>query len=314
MKLARLLPPLLLLALIPWFFFGSPDYYSPRSVKFFWNFGHIVFFATAVFWMLILFGNFAKRNLGFQCFVVVLATTIVGVVIEWLQYGVGRQVDSYDVFRNVVGGLLALLWFSPAANFSSRRWLYFFRGIVTTLVLSQLFVLSVILVDEWLVENNPSVLSRFDSIYELSRWGRYDFSTALVEEPVVEGEYAFRVDLTTDQFSGVALRYLYRDWRDYEVLQLSIFNPNESDLTLVIRVNDKLHRLGSQAYADRFNRSMQLSPGWNQVKIQIDDIKTAPDKREMNLAEIESIEIFSVALDRAKTVFIDSVRLKKVAP
>lgn len=303
-----------LLAMVPWFFFGGPDYYSLRSVKFLWNFGHIVFFATAVFWSLRVFNVLANRSLGFQCLVVVLVTTVAGVLIEWLQYGLGRQVDIYDLIRNITGGLLALLWFPAAAHVANRRWLYFGRGIVTTLVLSQLFILSMILIDEWRVKNNQPRLSQFDSVYELSRWDRYDFSEALVEDPVKHGDYAFKVALTTDKYSGVALKYFYRDWRAYDVLQVSIFNPDDSDLSLVIRVHDKAHSLGIQQYPDRFNRRILLTPGWNQIEIDIKDIQSAPDRREINLAEIQAIGLFSVALKNPRTVFIDSLRLVKVAP
>ena len=93
---------LLLLSIVlmlPWFFWGGPDYYALRSYKFLWSFGHIVFFALLFFWAFLSVTTFSKRPFYIHVVVVLILTTFLGAVIEWIQSGVGRDVDWYDMGR-----------------------------------------------------------------------------------------------------------------------------------------------------------------------------------------------------------------------
>ena len=215
--------------------------------------------------------------------------------------------------RNTIGALIALLWFSPSAKSLNRKYLYVMRGAVVMLVLSQFIIVSTILLDEWRINSRQSVLSQFDSVFELGRWGVGE-DESLVTEPVLDGQYALRVSLSTDQYSGVSLKYFNRDWQHSTALILSMFNPLDEVLGLVVRINDKLHREGWQQYTDRFNRSVELEKGWNQVRIALVDVKNAPADRMMDLSSIESIGVFSVALPEPRVFYMDSVQLVKTAP
>ncbi|ARN74350.1 hypothetical protein [Oceanicoccus sagamiensis] len=310
MKLSNQLLPLALLLILPWFFWGGPGYYDFRSYKFLWNFGHIIFFALLSFWLL---KRLSERSGVLQISLVILVTAILGIAIEWIQNGIGRQLDLYDLGRNFLGAAIALCWWSPLIQTSQRSLLWISRTIAIGLVLSQLLILSSIILDEWRVNRGQPVLSQFDTSLEISRWKTND-KAVLVSSPVKEGQYALQVKLGTEQYSGVSLDYFFRDWRDYQALRLSIFNPDDSELAIVIRINDQRHLQAEQAYSDRFNRNIILQPGWNSVVFSVDVIEDEPEGRAMDITAIESIGIFTVALSEPKILTIDSVRLLKTSP
>ena len=92
---------LLLLLASPLFFFGGPDYYSPRLLNEFWNLGHLFFFG--------LFAVFLDRYLCsrrcpmlFRIVVTVTALLFVGLAIELIQLGVADRSFSWeDLFRDL---------------------------------------------------------------------------------------------------------------------------------------------------------------------------------------------------------------------
>ena len=62
-------------------------------------------------------------------------------------------------------------------------------------------------------------------------------------------------------------------------------------------------------YHDRFNKRFSLIPGWNTIRIATDDIQQAPKNRRMNMADIQSVRIFTTYLPQPETIYIDYVRL-----
>ena len=78
---------------------------------------------------------------------------------------------------------------------------------------------------------------------------------------------------------------------------------------MTIRVHDCLHVEGEQIYTDRFNRSITMQLGWNDLFISMVDIKNAPVGREMDLGNIYGFGLFASSLKEERVVYIDEVRL-----
>jgi hypothetical protein len=101
---------LLLLLASPLFFFGGPDYYSPRLLNEFWNLGHLFFFGLFV----VILDNYlcSKRcSMLYRIVVTVTALLFVGLAIELIQLGmIHRSFSWEDLFRDLSGGIIVLLW------------------------------------------------------------------------------------------------------------------------------------------------------------------------------------------------------------
>ena len=78
---------------------------------------------------------------------------------------------------------------------------------------------------------------------------------------------------------------------------------------MVLKIYDRQHQLSDYAYSDRFNHSLQLNPGWNDISISLDEVQSAPRNRELDMAEIVSFSLFLPQLDKPLIMFFDGLHL-----
>ncbi len=295
---------LAVLIMLPFLFFGGPDYTADPIFPALWNFGHIFFFGCLTILLLSLDRSrlVLKRHpislLGAWTLLVIL----VGIGIEWVQYGLDRSPDFHDIWRNVLGAWLG--WFGAkggqALTTLSRPILLGF------LVLEILGVLKVGWQD-WQVQGQAPMLAPLDSVNELKRWnGSLFFS----REHHSSGEACLGLQLGTGRYSGCALRRFPRNWKGYDLLKFDVFNPDKTALKATLRINDKQHHRNGYKYSDRFNATLEIKEGWNHFAIPLTAIASAPKNREMNLEEIHSLELFVRDLPEPRTIFLDNFRLE----
>lgn len=287
----------------PLFFIGGPDWVSSDLVKKIWNFGHIIFFA-----LLVIFLQWFKPLAHWRHWLwVTLAAFVLGGAIELLQSFVGRDASWRDVANDLCGVWLGLFWGQRA-----KGWVWFGRCASLVLIIPSLWSV----VDSALMEFNlrgafPQ-LNSFESRAELTqlRFNKAQVQTYPVREFVAQGEQALKVNLGAAPYVGLRVRVAYGDWSRYEFLALDIFNPSAEVLPLVVRVSDFEHDRGENQYSDRFNRSVHLNPGWNPIKILLEDIRTSPKTRSMVLAEVSNLGIFAVGLTQPREFYLDNIRLE----
>jgi hypothetical protein len=83
------------------------------------------------------------------------------------------------------------------------------------------------------------------------------------------------------------------DWTGYGYLEIDIGNPLAQSHLVTVRVHDLWH---DQRHVDRFNRRFGLEPQSRQVlRIPLDDIRRAPQGRDMDMEMIRGVVVFSVA-------------------
>jgi VanZ family protein len=296
----------LLLAVL--LFVGGPGYHAPRSFGRFWNLGHIVlFFLLTDLFLQTRFYRKCARSAG-AIWGVLAATLVLGALVELLQARIGRLPAAGDVALDLLGALLALAFrIKPAAG--ATRWPQ--RVLQTAAVLmaaAACLPLAAALLDEYRAAAAFPNLASFETTIELDRW-EGGAGRTLSGEVFRDGRRSLKISLTRAKYSGVALIHFPRDWRGHEALEFSVFNPGAASLALTCRVHDRLHSAAGQHYSDRFNRRFGIAPGWNDIRIPLEDIRLAPATRPMDLSRIDGLGIFSVRLPAAATVFLDRVRL-----
>ena len=289
-------------------FVGGPGYHSPRSFGLFWNLGHIVLFFLLT--DLFLQTRLCRKREGSAGAIwgALAATLVLGTLVELLQARIGRLPAAADVARDLLGTLLALAFrIKPAAG--AVRWPQRLLQTATVLMVAAACVpLAVALLDEYRAAAAFPELASFETTTELDRWVGSAART-LSGEVFRDGRRSLKISLTRAEYSGVALKYFPRDWRGYDALEFSVFNPGPAPLALTCRVHDRLHTVTDQHYSDRFNRSFRIALGWNDIAIPLEDIRLAPATRPLDLSRIEGLGIFSVRLPAPATVFLDRVRL-----
>ncbi len=121
------------------------------------------------------------------------------------------------------------------------------------------------------------------------------------------GEALARLDLQPGLYPGLSIDEPYPDWRGYRRLVLTFVSDLDEPLRITIRVHDSRH---DQRYEDRFNRTLTIAPGVNRFAIRLDDIRTAPDRREMDMGRIRGIVFFGYRLAAPTHVFLGPLRLE----
>lgn len=109
-----------------------------------------------------------------------------------------------------------------------------------------------------------------------------------------------------ENYPGVTFSNFDPDWTGYGALVFDVYNPEQSDLRLSARIDDR----EAPDYADRFNKAIVLSPGDNRVSIPFADLVTSGTKRRLDLREIRKVALFLAKPRDRHTLYLDRVRLE----
>jgi hypothetical protein len=239
-----------------------------------------------------------------------VVTIALGILIESLQPGFEDRVPGMgDILRNIIGALVGIVFLLPSRKTIPRKQLLAIQALVVLLVLMQMVPIISALLDENLAKKQFPLLSGFETSSEIKRW-KGDVTFDIQSQIKKSGESALKVMLDTETYSGVGLKYFPGDWEGFRYFQFSVYNPQRDKLNLTCRIHDWQHTQGKQVYADRFNRSFPVLQGWNTITIKLEDVKTAPENRSMDIQRIQGVSIFAVRLLQPRTIFIDDVTLK----
>jgi len=300
-KLGFLLALLCLLLL----FVGGPGPDAPRSFKYFWDLGHLFCF---VLWTRLFLEWRPKRRFWVQLLLILVLAFVIGGAIELAQSMVGRDASWADLQRDLLGGLLAILFLAPSRQQVNRWLLHGMQLLVLLTVLWNVLPFAKVFTDEMIAWQQFPLLSGFETPMERDRW-KGNSQRWLDNNIVHSGKASLRVELNTDRYSGIFLQNFPSDWSAYRLLRLQVYNPAKNTLTLYFRIHDQLHRKFEEAYRDRFNTSFKLKQGWNLLEIPLEKVATAPKGRRMEMARIAGMGLFVAKLERPITIYIDDVEL-----
>ena len=231
----------------------------------------------------------------------------VGIVIELIQQVIdGRIADCGDVYRDVLGSITALAFAGMLPGSGRIRILVVCA--VVGLLLFAVWPVYQSLDDEWVARKQFPVLADFETPFEQTRFK--DVRQVHREQNIVRhGRYALKVQLSTARYSGISLFYFPHDWRGYKTMHFSVYNPGKEILPLHCRIHDSQHSRHGMRYNDRFHKRFDLHSGWNDCIVWLDDVRTAPKTRFMDMAHIENFAIFVVRQQRSRKICLDYLYL-----
>ncbi len=290
--------PILLLLCLPFFFVEDPGSESEDLVRALWNLGHIFYFMFAIIAL--------RRHLDMRDWphwlTISIAVFLISIIIEYLQYGVGREQGWEEIELNLIGAWLAIFWLNQGGP---QVWVG--RIIATGLVIHQIALAAQAVLTDYRLKERMPLLTGLEMPYEIEWWqGPTSRSSAVARS----GEFSLRVDFTTDSHSSAQLTTLPRDWSDYQQLRFHIYNPYLTPLNLTLRVTDQLNKEQPLLYSDRFHLSFTVENGWNEVTVPLEDIQEAPTDRMLALDNISALEIFTATLREPKTIYFDGFQLE----
>jgi VanZ family protein len=292
---------LLLLALTPLFFVGGPSAIALPVIRYGWNLGHILFFflATGLYCHL-------RPITGWQQLSQVLVSILaVSLLIELIQSQVGREFSSQDMLRNLVGSTLALFWRARPHLHPSLI------SFAVLLVLLDLSGFAWTAHTDWRIQRQAPLIEDFEGTAALPYW---QGAIKQSQDLVIAGRYSGQAALRAGAFSGVSLAPILANWTGYTGLEMQVHNPGNRQLMLTIRINDRAHELSAQDYADRYNHSIALTPGWNKIVVPLSQVQSAPATRAMAMDQIYRLSLFFAQLDQPMRLTLDDIRLSSNQP
>jgi len=305
----RIVPLAVCLILFVLFFKSGPDYFSERWFKEIWNFGHIIFFALFTAILLRKTPLLISLDVLWQISIVMGIALILGISIELAQNTIGRSLDKADIFRNLIGAWTGFFFFSPEKLKLRNLTIRSGQVLGVALITLQIIAYSFVLIDDYRIHRDTPLLAGFEHKAELKRWSgiaKYSLSS----EQKISGNSSMKIKLGTEKYSNTSLNAFIRDWSKFKSLSASFYNPQSEPLEITIKITDIVHNRGKQAYHNRFNREIELKPGWNLIGIDTVDIKNAPKNRAMKMTHISKVTFFSSNLESPKIVFVDNVKLQ----
>lgn len=242
-------------------------------------------------------------------FLVGAVAAIVVLGVELIQPYVGRSASAADVIFGLLGvvtGSVAAVSIDQNRKFFLPSWLL--AVIIACGVTAFRPAWFELQAEDWRQQHFP-VLGEFEDAVEMRIWrpeAGDDKSFPILERRpwnFYEGRHALQVTTQKGSYSGI--RYLIRqDWSGFRTLSFAVFNPGRP-FRLSVRIDDT----SRSAYDDRFNKTLDVATGWTRVEIPLDDVVHGPSRREINLAKLRQLLLFTGQDEPERVFFLDDVRL-----
>jgi len=136
-------------------------------------------------------------------------------------------------------------------------------------------------------------------------WVRGSDAARPSEDPRLDlaGRLAFHPGV----YPGLVIHELVPDWRGYHRFVFDAYSELDSTIALELRLNDDRH---DNAWADRFNRVLAIHPGANRIEIPLDEVRSAPRGRAMEMNRMRTLVLFAHRTERTFVIWLDDFRLE----
>jgi len=167
----------------------------------------------------------------------------------------------------------------------------------------------------WRDQNRP-LIGDFERDVELGLWlprgGSPEEPTKLSfsDRHVSSGRRSLEVHLGVGGWPGLRYKAGRSDWQPYGALACEIFNPGES-FVVTIRIDDTVLPLRRE---DEFNRKLTVEHGWNLIRLPIEEIRSGPPGRDLDMTAIARLVLFVAKGEPQRTFYLDHVRLIEIEP
>ena len=226
---------------------------------------------------------------------VALPLGICGLAAEFAQSLVGRGASWHDARANLLGACAGVLFFHlQHGPRPTARWGWW-AGIVGLFGLASIAP-AFTLVDSWRQTRQFPLLASFASRLEVDRFVAQDARLRRVTLPSRAGQGALEIQLLPGLYPGVALLDMNPDWTGFEFLAFDLHIDEGAPLDVIVKIHDRDHRRSHFAGDDRFDGIFLFEPGWHRVRIPLTEVRAAPRGRSMNMAKIDTWQLFTYDL------------------
>ena len=277
---------------------------SERVMNALWPIGHVTVFAFWSFLLLRYHPQLKVANLYKQLFLLTLFCIVFGGGIEIIQPFFGRSKELGDVLMDYIGVLLSIL----IINHRRIHWGYKFTYAA---LLSYLLIPSALVIyDEAQIRYEFPVLASFQHQIALTRWKADQPLSLAKPKQLSDSNAMMKITFVPRKYSGVALRYFQGNWQAYKTLSMHFYNPNLDALPVTLIITDKHYNKGKPNHLDRFDKDLQIQPGFSEINLPLATIKEGVKLRNMDLTQMAGVDFYMYDLKGPVYLYLDSLYLE----
>jgi len=120
------------------------------------------------------------------------------------------------------------------------------------------------------------------------------------------GQKSLKMELYPSPYPGITLNHFNPDWSKYTLLKFGIYNEEQLPLRLTIRIDDKKN----PSYSNRYNHTIILQCGMNNISIPLTNVGTSGTGRKINLTNVQKMILFLSSPKEKRVIYLDNVRLE----
>lgn len=107
-------------------------------------------------------------------------------------------------------------------------------------------------------------------------------------------------------YPGLVYREPHPNWVGYRAIELDVLYGEKTPREFVFRAHDYLH---NDDYSDRFSRVVQVQPGYQTFRFEMEEMKQLPNGRELDFSRIGGLGFFTLKLTNEITIYVGDIRL-----
>lgn len=289
-------------------FLGGPGYYAPRLYRAAWDLGHPVAFFVWTYSFVYTSPHLRRARFSQQVSIVMIATLLLGILIEWAQSIFHRTFSIRDVAGDAIGSLAALAFASDARRSLSKSALRAMQLAVLGLCVFQLYPFGRAVIDGLIARIQFPVLSSFETPFEMDRWGGTS-DLAIDRNVARSGMASLKVTLHAGEYSTVSFRDFPSTWTGYRTVTLRLFNPSIQPRQLTCRISNVPNLWDDEMSEHVVDTEFTVMHGWNNVAIPLGGSPRPPTDQSLDLNKIEALGIYATDLVSTMVIYIDDIRL-----
>ena len=115
-----------------------------------------------------------------------------------------------------------------------------------------------------------------------------------------------RVTFQAAPYPALLIREPCRDWSGHATLVGEVYSELAHPVQLILRIDDAA---AGHEYADRFQRTLTISPGVTRIAIPLGEVAAAPEGRRLDLMHIRSLALFADHPSEPFLLYLDRLEL-----
>lgn len=235
-------------------------------------------------------------------------------LVETLQPWIGRDSSLADWLFGAAGMVLAGLAYAMKRTADHPRW---YLALAWVLVATGTLIPALrAMNDGFAREDDFPVLTSFERASELKRWTLNGVTLTRVDRatpsnalsPESSAPFAGLVAFTNalQEYPGLFLTEMIGNWTNAVALHAELYWSGAEATNVEFRLDDLP---GNPPYAERFQTTRLLNPGWNECVFSLAEMENTPSGRRLRFDKVRRFGFFFLHMATNEYLLLDTIRL-----